>query len=111
MARNAQLQLKVFLHTHEPIVLGRALIRSLSHSGDMSSCLLLPAPIELWVAWNGLVEAYAAMPTLGCSPRRPRARNDPSRGHARSGSVWAIRPQRQPLHAVARGPSGLDGRH
>jgi hypothetical protein len=35
-AGNAQLQLEVFPHTHGPIVLASAPIRSLSHPGDMS---------------------------------------------------------------------------
>ena len=36
LRRNAQLQLQVFPHAHDLIVLARALIRSLSHPGDMS---------------------------------------------------------------------------
>jgi hypothetical protein len=60
MALDAQLQLKVFPHTHGPIVRAPALSRLLSHPGDMSAFPNVSGPIELRVALQRLVDAYAA---------------------------------------------------
>ena len=59
MALDAQLQLKVFPHTHGPIVRAPPRSRLLSHPGDMSAFPNFPAPIELRVALQRLVDAYA----------------------------------------------------
>jgi hypothetical protein len=69
MACDAQLQLEVFPHTHEPIVLAPALFRLLSRPGDMSSFICVPAPIELRVALLRPYTSAASPEGFPCSDR------------------------------------------